>query len=139
MRIIVRQVYILNNLSLSELINDCIISLRQGNCLVIFPEGTRTPRTGKPLLKRGAARIALLSGYDIIPFHIGGTDKYGLGKKDPWTGFNHTERYVYRIHIGAPLSPGKYAGLPLPRAVRLLAGEIQAAIFNDPGGDEAGQ
>jgi 1-acyl-sn-glycerol-3-phosphate acyltransferase len=133
MRTIVRQMYILNNRSFQDLINDCIASLDQGNCLIIFPEGTRTPRAGNPVVKKGAARIALLMDCEIIPLRIGGTDKYGLGKKDPWAGFNHTERYAYRIHMGAPLSPKEYAEFPLPRALRLLNGEIRAAIFNEPG------
>jgi 1-acyl-sn-glycerol-3-phosphate acyltransferase len=129
MRIIAEQMYILNNRSFQDLIDNCIASLDRGNCLVIFPEGTRTPRTGNPVLKKGAARLALLTGHDIIPLRIGGTDKYGLGKKDPWAGFNHTERYVYRIHMGAPLSPKKYAGLPLPRAMKLLNGEMRSFLF----------
>jgi 1-acyl-sn-glycerol-3-phosphate acyltransferase len=130
MRTIVRQMYILNNRSFQDLINDCVASLDQGNCLIIFPEGTRTPRAGNPVLKKGAARIALLTGCDIIPLRIGGTDKYGLGKKDPWTGFNHTERYVYRMRMGAPLSPKKYAEFPLPQALRLLNGEIRSVLFD---------
>jgi 1-acyl-sn-glycerol-3-phosphate acyltransferase len=131
MRAIVRQLYIPNNLSFRDLVEECTASLNQGNCLIIFPEGTRTPRTGEAVLKKGAARIALLSGYDIVPVHIGGSDKYGLGKKDPWTGFNHTGRYVYRISAGAPLSPLNYAMFPLPRAVRLLNKDIRDAIIRN--------
>jgi 1-acyl-sn-glycerol-3-phosphate acyltransferase len=132
MRTIVRQIYILNTLSARDLVDDCAASLRAGNCLVIFPEGTRTPRTGAaPALKKGAARIALLSGCDIIPLRIGGADKYGLGKHDPWTAFSPAGRYVYRIRVCAPISPANRAGLPLPRAMRQLTGEIQRALFDN--------
>ena len=97
---IVRQLYILGSKDLDDVIEACVESLNQGNCLMIFPEGTRTPRTGRPILKKGAARIALATGCNIVPVHFGGTDKYGLGKKDPWTGYNPTERYVYELAMG---------------------------------------
>src|SRR5947209_5702796 len=42
-----------------ELVNACIASLRAGNNLIIFPEGTRTPAAGPVALQRGAAHIAV--------------------------------------------------------------------------------
>jgi 1-acyl-sn-glycerol-3-phosphate acyltransferase len=126
---IVLQLYILNSQDFEDILKACDKSLKYGNCLVIFPEGTRTPRNGIPVVKRGAARIALASGCGIIPLHIGGTDKYGLGKKDPWTAFNPGERYVYKISMGYEISPEKYASLPKPVAVRALTKEITASIF----------
>jgi len=105
LRLLVKQLYILNSLDHDELLSTCTESLRQGNCLIIFPEGTRTPRSGKVVFKKGTARIALASGCNILPMHIGGTDKFGLGKKDPWTGFNPRERYVYRVSILPEISP----------------------------------
>jgi len=53
---VVRQLYILNSLNHENLLQACAESLKQGNCLIIFPEGTRTPRyghaMGKQFLKR---------------------------------------------------------------------------------------
>jgi 1-acyl-sn-glycerol-3-phosphate acyltransferase len=126
---IVCQLYILNSLNFEDLLRACTESLNQGNCLVIFPEGTRTPRQGNVILRRGAARIALASGCNIIPLHIGGTDKYGLGKRDPWTGFNPRDRYVYQISIGDEINPEKYRKLSTPKAVRILTGEMAAYMF----------
>ena len=128
---VVRQLYILNSLDIENIFRACSESLMQGNCLVIFPEGTRTPRSGKVTIKRGAARVALVSGCNIVPLHIGGTDKYGLGKKDPWTGFNPRERYVYRISMGPEINPEKYSKFPAPKAVRALNREIEAFLFPD--------
>jgi len=125
---VVRQIYILNSLDFDDLIQACNESLRQGNCLIIFPEGTRTPRSGKVIFRKGAARIALASGCNIVPVYIGGTDKYGLGKKDPWTGFNPRERYVYNISMGPKIDPEKYRNLPTPRAVRALTREMTAFL-----------
>ncbi len=50
------------------LIQDCIDSVRSGKNLVIFPEGTRTPR-GEVLgpLQRGAANIAVRGALDVTP------------------------------------------------------------------------
>jgi len=125
---VVRRIYILNSLDFDDLIQACNESLRQGNCLIIFPEGTRTPRSGKVIFRKGAARIALASGCNIVPVYIGGTDKYGLGKKDPWTGFNSRERYVYNISMGPEIDPEKYRSLPTPKAVRALTREMAAFL-----------
>ena len=127
---IVRQLYILSSKYFEDLLKDCDKTLKQGNCLIIFPEGTRTPRSGeKPVIRKGTARIALSCGCGIIPLHIGGTDKYGLGKRDPWTAFNSKERYVYRISIGEEIHPEKYRKLPMPAAVQLITKDISASIF----------
>ena len=129
LRGVVRQLYILGSPDIENIFKACTESLRQGNCLIIFPEGTRTPRAGKVILKKGAARIALATGFNILPVHIGGTDKFGLGKKDPWTGFNTRERYVYRISMGEEINPDKYKNLPAPAAAKSLTREISAFLF----------
>jgi 1-acyl-sn-glycerol-3-phosphate acyltransferase len=126
---VIRQLYILNSLDLEKIYKACDESLKKGNCLIIFPEGTRTPRTGKVILRKGAARVALYTGCNIVPLHIGGTDKYGLGKKDPWTGFNPSERYIYRISMGTEINPEKFRDLPAPRAVKAMTREIEAFLF----------
>ena len=96
---VIRQLYIFNSLEFDKLLDACTESLKQGNCLIIFPEGTRTPRQGKISLRKGAARIALSSGCGILTVNIGGTDKYGLGKHDPWTGYNPVDCYIYDISM----------------------------------------
>jgi len=126
---IVRQLYILNSLDLDSVLRSCAESLKQGNCLIIFPEGTRTRRSGKIILKKGSARVALYSGYNIVPIHIGGTDKYGLGKKDPMFSFNTRNRWVYNLNMGPEISPEKYRDLSAPKAVRAITREMAAFIF----------
>jgi 1-acyl-sn-glycerol-3-phosphate acyltransferase len=127
---IVRQLYIPNSLPFEDLSRCCIKSLNEGNCIIIFPEGTRTPRSGPIKMKKGAARLSLLSGCGIIPVYIGGNDKYGLGKRDPWWGFNHTEKYIYRIRMQDELSPEKHAGLPVSLGVKHLNAEITEILTN---------
>lgn len=53
-----------------QLIQDCVQSLKLGNSLVIFPEGTRT-QPGEPLkFHRGVANVALLAKKDVTPITI---------------------------------------------------------------------
>ena len=126
---VVRQLFILGSNDPEKVLQSCIESLAKGNCLVIFPEGTRTPRGGSNILKKGAARIALASGCGIVPVHFGGTDKFGLGKKDPWTGYNPTERYVYRLTMGAEINPENYRHLPPPAAAKRMTEDMAAFLF----------
>jgi len=128
---IVRQLYILNSRDFDDIVKTCTESLNQGNCMIIFPEGTRTPRSGRVILKKGAARLSLLSGHGIIPLHIGGTDKYGLGKKDPLFSFNPRERYVYDIKMGEEINPEKYKNMPMPAAAKSITMEMAAFLFPD--------
>jgi len=126
---VIRQLYIFNSLDFEDLLKACTESLKQGNCLIIFPEGTRTPRQGKTIFKKGAARIALYSGCNILTVRIGGTDKYGLGKKDPWTAFNPTERYVYQVRMAEEISPERFKSLPNPIAVKNMTGVLFDSIM----------
>jgi len=128
---VVRRLYILNSLDFDEIVSAAKESLGRGNCIVIFPEGTRTPPGGQMRLKKGAARLSLLTGTEIVVVHIGGTDKYGLGKNDPFLSFNHTDKYIYRVRIQKTLSPEKYAGVEIQRAVRRLNAEM-LELFQSP-------
>ena len=126
---IVRQLYIINSSDHEAIMKACVESLKLGNCLIIFPEGTRTPRSGKVIVNKGAARVALASGCGIVPVHIGGTDKFGLGKKDPWIGFNTCERYVYRLSMGTEINPEQYRDHPPIAAAQALTKDVYAALF----------
>ncbi|MCC2960393.1 1-acyl-sn-glycerol-3-phosphate acyltransferase [Massilia sp. IC2-278] len=66
-----------------ELVDDCIASLRAGGNLIVFPEGTRTPRGGAMQLKRGAANIAVRGARAVTPVLITCTPPT-LGKGDKW-------------------------------------------------------
>jgi 1-acyl-sn-glycerol-3-phosphate acyltransferase len=52
------------------LVDDCIASVKSGRNLVIFPEGTRTPRSGRRRLQRGAANIAVRGVLAVTPVII---------------------------------------------------------------------
>ena len=128
MKGIIRQLYIPNDLSFEQVVSDCTVSLNEGNCIIIFPEGSRTPRTGNPVYKKGAVRISLASRCGIVPVRIGGTDKYGLGKKDPWAAFNPHEKYIYRLSIKTELSPEKYLAEGIVLGVKHYSQELQQVL-----------
>jgi 1-acyl-sn-glycerol-3-phosphate acyltransferase len=66
------------------LIDDCVASVRAGNNLIVFPEGTRTP-AGAALgrLQRGAANLAVRGELAITPVRITCSQQM-LGKNDKW-------------------------------------------------------
>lgn len=79
----VRAAGYIHNEKSDELVAACITSLRNGNNLIIFPEGTRTPKDGMILLKRGAANIAVRGECDITPVVIR-CEPRTLGKGEKW-------------------------------------------------------
>ncbi len=70
--------------------------LEQGNCLALYPEGTRS-KSGRmlPFLK-GAAWLALRTGATIVPCGITGTERR--------TGFRRLTRMRVRMTFGAALA-----------------------------------
>lgn len=65
------------------MVDECIASIRSGNNLVIFPEGTRTPLQGGGRFQRGAANIAVRGQIDVTPVRIT-SDPPMLRKGVPW-------------------------------------------------------
>lgn len=79
----VRAAGYISNAGGAELVDDCIASLRRGNNLIVFPEGTRTGADGVITLKRGAANVAVRGARDITPVLIR-CDPPTLGKGEKW-------------------------------------------------------
>jgi 1-acyl-sn-glycerol-3-phosphate acyltransferase len=67
------------------LVDDCIASVRAGDNLIIFPEGTRSVSHDGRLspMKRGLANIALRGGFALTPVVITVSESM-LGKGQPW-------------------------------------------------------
>jgi len=127
---IVRNLYILNNTDFEIMQKDCVQALHEGGNLVIFPEGTRTPRHGSNQYKKGAARIALAAGANVQPVHIGGNDKYGLGKGESMLLVNPQERYKYEFTVLPQIQVSNYAGLSESIAAKRLTDDMRTAIEN---------
>lgn len=128
--VIVKNLYISNNIDFEIMQKECVESLHNGGNLIIFPEGTRTPRHGSNQYKKGAARIALAAGANVQPLHIGGNEKYGLGKGDSLLWVNPDERYKYDFKILPQIEMSKYAGLSETIAAKRLTDDMRTAIEN---------
>lgn len=87
-----------------DLIEDCIESIRSGGNLIIFPEGTRTPRDGHISFKRGAANVAVRGACPITPVRIACTPAT-LGKGAKWWEVPDTVAH-FRLHIGPDIRIG---------------------------------
>ncbi len=125
---IVNTLYISNSLDFDHLTKECTKSLQEGNCLIIFPEGSRTKADGVHNFQRGAAHISLSSGCNLVPVAIGGTDKYGLRKHDPMFSYNPKEKFIYTLKTLPEINPADYADIPVPAAARRITNKIKADI-----------
>ena len=54
----------------ARVLDECVAALDAGMNVVIFPEGTRTPRNGTVKLKRGVANIAIRAERNLTPIII---------------------------------------------------------------------
>lgn len=125
---VIKQAYITNTTEFSDLCKLCKETIDKGNNVIIFPEGTRSPRHGQNNYKKGAARIALYSNADVLPLFIGGTDKYGLGKKDPLFSYNPVERYIYDIQVLPEIKIADYKQLSESIAAKHITEKMEAEI-----------
>jgi 1-acyl-sn-glycerol-3-phosphate acyltransferase len=99
------------------LIRACVDRLAAGRSLLLFPEGTRSPRNGLGRFQRGVAHIALRSGCDPIPVLIR-CDPPTLAKGSRW--YDVPDRTAeLRIEVGAPI--------PIAALARKEAGEPTVA------------
>lgn len=130
-RLVVRRLFVPNSLDFGEILASCEQSLKDGNCLVIFPEGSRTKPGVVPTIRKGSARISLGTGFPVLPVHIGANDMRGLRKGDPFYRINRKGRYLYDLTVKKPIEPASYAGLALPIAAKKMSDEIYRSIFEE--------
>jgi 1-acyl-sn-glycerol-3-phosphate acyltransferase len=103
------------------LIEQCGDTLSAGSNLIIFPEGTRTPLSGRLTLQRGAANIAVRNARNITPVIIHCAPR-GLTKGTPW--WHIPERpleFVITVREDIPVAPflAEFDGEPALAARRL--------------------
>ncbi len=105
------------NIEGNQLINDCVNSLKSGDSLIIFPEGTRTPINNKPKLQRGAANIALAAGINPTMISIKCSSSF-LSKGVKWYDIP-----LSRPHLSFELTElGDISNLTLdPKSARKLS------------------
>ncbi|MBQ0039739.1 MAG: 1-acyl-sn-glycerol-3-phosphate acyltransferase [Treponema sp.] len=126
---VIRACYIINSLDFDELCDRCRETLSYGSNVIIFPEGTRTPRHGHNQYKKGAARIARATKSDILPFFLGGSDKFGLGKNNPFWSFNTVEPLIYHVVPLGEICIDDYMDLTDPISAKRITNEIHDRIM----------
>lgn len=90
----------------TQLIEDCAATLRRGNSLMIFPEGTRSVPGAPIQIPHGAARIALGAGAPVLPVSIRCTPLM-LEKGRPWHDVPPRPGH-FVIEVGEPYSVQPY-------------------------------
>ena len=134
-RIVARAGYLANDDG-DALVESCADRIAQGRSVLLFPEGTRSPRGGLHRFQRGAAHIALKSGCPIVPVVITCRPPTLL-KGQPWHDVPDG-RPQWVLRVGAPIDPARYldGGNTLPVAARRLTADLQALYEQGLGADE---
>jgi len=110
--------YISNNGS-PEMLERAADVLREGQCLVVFPEGTRTTPGQAPVFHRGAAAIALRGARTITPVYIT-VKPTTLTKAEPWYRIPD-RRFQVHLRVGTDIELAPFNDdAPLPIASRRL-------------------
>ncbi len=95
-------------------IKESLKTLKNGDCLALFPEGTRNGLEKGEKVKDGAAFFAVRSGVKVIPCGIKG------GKKGDWK---------VTITYGKPLDYSKYKGTKDKETLDKITNEIMENII----------
>ncbi|MDQ6646065.1 MAG: 1-acyl-sn-glycerol-3-phosphate acyltransferase [Pseudomonadota bacterium] len=109
--------YISNNGS-ADMLEQAAGVLREGQTLVMFPEGTRTTPGQPPVFHRGAAAIALRGARVITPVHIS-VSPTTLTKAERWYHIPW-KRVAVHLRVGEDIDPAAFKHAPMPIASRQL-------------------
>jgi 1-acyl-sn-glycerol-3-phosphate acyltransferase len=101
-----------------RMIESAAMLLAEGQCVIMFPEGTRTIPYQTPHFHRGAASIAVRAARTITPVFIDVRPAH-LSKRVPWYRVPVTRPH-YSIRVGADIDPLAYRDRPAPIASRAL-------------------
>jgi len=99
--------------------------LRAGRTVVVYPEGSRTPREGLRRFQRGAAHMALEAGCDILPVVLHVTPRV-LMKGQRLIDYPR-ERPVWRVEVGEPI----HLPTPVAEEGRALAARRLTAVLEE--------
>lgn len=114
--------YIINETA-DDVIEAANRGFANGQCLIIFPEGTRTTPSRALNFKRGAAQVAIRTGSDITPVLIY-CEPTSLTKNEPWYQIPQ-KRMHFRIQVGDQIPIEQYSTSAFPsRGARQLTRDL---------------
>lgn len=110
------------------IVDACAESLGQGRSLLLFPEGTRSPKGGLGEFQRGAAHIAMASGRDLLPVFVT-CQPPTLMRGQKWYDVPDGP-FELTVRVGEPVRVRPYlealeAGEKRPRVARKLTAELR--------------
>lgn len=115
LRGVVRAAGYISNRESESFIDDCAAALKNGDNLIIFPEGTRSV-PGRPMrMQRGAAHIAAKSGVNIIPVTIT-CHPSTLTKSEKWYQIP-PRRFHLKAEIGDEIEVAEIVAKDMPAAI----------------------
>jgi len=108
--------------SVVEMMAGCEKTIGEGNSIMMFPEGTRSPTGELRAFKPGAFELALKTGTSILPIVIVGT-----ADALPKRGFVLQGRHPIRIRVLDPIPPEQFADM----SVEQLTAHVHELIANE--------
>ena len=99
--------------SIGEMMSACARELDEGNSIMMFPEGTRSPDGRLRAFKHGAFTLAQGSGCPILPILVEGT-----ADALPKRGFVLQGRHAIRIRVLDEIPHEKLVGRPVEEVTR---------------------
>jgi len=112
----------------ASVVEACARRLRAGRSLIVFPEGTRSPRGGLHRFRRGAAHIALAAECELLPVVLQ-CDPPTLGKNEKW--YDLPDRtFTITVTVIDPISLTRVeaSGVVPPLAARRLTRKLREAL-----------
>ena len=118
MRLVLRAAGYIPNAPTDTMIERAGAALQDGECLVMFPEGTRS-RPGEPMVfNRGTAAVAIRAARVLTPVYIR-CEPIFLTKGTPWYRIP-SRRPQLTVEVGADIDLSDYRDMPPPKASRQL-------------------
>lgn len=105
--------------SVEKMLRACERALAEGNSIMMFPEGTRSPDGRLRAFKPGAFSLALSTGAPILPIVVFGT-AHALPKR----GFVLQGRHAIRVRILPEIPHASFAG----KSVETVTEEVRERI-----------
>lgn len=130
--------YLRNDLPPEQLVESCLGVLRDGGCLILFPEGTRTPPGTLPRLQRGFAHLATLAPCDLQVITLR-ADPPLLSKGQTWWRVPE-RRTRFRLEVDERITIERFLAEPRrPVAARRLTAYLEALFAARLAAPESGR